>query len=77
MFDPLYTREEKHNRSISGLLTSNQLEMLVSDIIFKKITFKSKDFNVSLNSNNSKSKSKNKKIFMTLLYPKIFVFKND
>ena len=31
-----YGRHELHNRSNSGLLTSNQLEMLVSDIIFKK-----------------------------------------
>ena len=31
-----YNRQEIHNRSNSGLLTSNQLEMLVSDIIFKK-----------------------------------------
>ena len=57
-----YGRHELHNRSNSGLLTSNQLEMLVSDIIFKKkITRISKDFNTSLNSKNSKSKSKSKK----------------
>ena len=57
-----YNRQEIHNRSNSGLLTSNQLEMLVSDIIFKKkITLKPKDFNTSLNSKNSKSKSKSKK----------------
>ena len=56
-----YNRAELHNRSNSGLLTSNQLEMLVSDIIFKKkITLKPKDFNTSLNSKNSKSKSKSK-----------------
>ena len=56
-----YGRHELHNRSNSGLLTSNQLEMLVSDIIFKKkITRISKDFNTSLNSKNSKSKSKSK-----------------
>ena len=56
-----YNRQELHNRSNSGLLTSNQLEMLVSDIIFKKkITLKPKDFNTSLNSKNSKSKSKSK-----------------
>ena len=56
-----YNRQEVHNRSNSGLLTSNQLEMLVSDIIFKKkITLKPKDFNTSLNSKNSKSKSKSK-----------------
>ena len=54
-----YNRQDLHNRSNSGLLTSNQLEMLVSDIIFKKkITLKPKDFNTSLNSKNSKSKSK-------------------
>jgi len=57
-----YNRQDLHNRSNSGLLTSNQLEMLVSDIIFKKkITLKPKDFNTSLNSKNSKSKSKSKK----------------
>ena len=57
-----YNRQDIHNRSNSGLLTSNQLEMLVSDIIFKKkITLKPKDFNTSLNSKNSKSKSKSKK----------------
>ena len=57
-----YNRQEIHNRSNSGLLTSNQLEMLVSDIISKKkITLKPKDFNTSLNSKNSKSKSKSKK----------------
>ena len=57
-----YGRHELHNRSNSGLLTSNQLEMLVSDIILKKkITRISKDFNTSLNSKNSKSKSKSKK----------------
>ena len=57
-----YGRHELHNRSNSGLLTSNQLENFVSDIIFKKkITRISKDFNTSLNSKNSKSKSKSKK----------------
>ena len=57
-----YGRHELHNRSNSGLLTSNQLDMIVSDIIFKKkITRISKDFNTSLNSKNSKSKSKSKK----------------
>ena len=52
-------RHELLNRSNSGLLTSNQFEMIFSDINFKKKINKiSKEFNTSLNSKNSKSKSK-------------------
>ena len=54
-----YKRHELLNRSNSGLLTSNQFDLIFSDINFKKKFNKiSKEFNTSLNSKNSKSKSK-------------------